>query len=110
MQELLNGLNITTVDNFQGEENRIILLSLVRSNNDGNAGFLNEENRVCVAVSRAREGLYIIGNMDTLTASTEIWKKMKHTLEKLKAIGNNLKLRCRYHLKSFYSVRYFIIC
>lgn len=49
-----HGIRVTCVDNFQGEENDIILLSLVRSNVESKIGFLNIENRVCVAVSRAR--------------------------------------------------------
>ena len=47
------------MDNFQGEENDIILLSLVRSNEDHNIGFLKIENRVCVALSRARVGCFV---------------------------------------------------
>lgn len=55
----------TTVDNFQGEENEIILLSLVRSNNEQKRiGFLSVKNRVCVALSRARCGFYVIGNFE----------------------------------------------
>ena len=45
------GVRITAVDNFQGEENDIILLSLVRSNDKGKVGFLKIENRICVALS-----------------------------------------------------------
>lgn len=48
------GVRVTCVDNFQGEENDIILLSLVRSNHESKIGFLSIENRVCVALSRAR--------------------------------------------------------
>ena len=58
---MLNGVKITVVDNFQGEENDIILLSLVRSNREAKIGFLKTENRVCVALSRAKKGFYIIG-------------------------------------------------
>lgn len=54
----------TTVDNYQGEENEIILLSLVRSNKEDKIGFLNVDNRVCVALSRAKKGFYVIGNFD----------------------------------------------
>ena len=49
-----DGVRVTAVDNFQGEESDIILLSLVRSNEDANIGFLKIENRVCVALSRAK--------------------------------------------------------
>lgn len=52
----LQGVKITVVDNYQGEESKIILLSLVRNNDEGKIGFLGTENRVCVALSRAREG------------------------------------------------------
>ena len=48
------GVRVCVVDNFQGEENDIILLSLVRSNSK--IGFLEEPNRICVALSRARQG------------------------------------------------------
>jgi superfamily I DNA and/or RNA helicase len=48
------GVRCCAVDNFQGEENEIILLSLVRSNTENNIGFLKTDNRICVALSRAR--------------------------------------------------------
>lgn len=48
------GVHVTVVDNYQGEENKIILLSLVRSNDENNIGFLKTDNRICVAISRAK--------------------------------------------------------
>lgn len=84
---MLRDVKITVVDNFQGEENKIILLSLVRSNAMARIGFLATENRVCVALSRARDGLYVIGNMDNLTESSSIWKKIKAQLENMNALG-----------------------
>lgn len=48
------GVRVTVVDNFQGEENDIILLSLVRSNEENKIGFLRTDNRICVALSRAK--------------------------------------------------------
>lgn len=59
--------NVFTVDSYQGEENDIILLSLVRSNPEWKIGFLNNKNRLVVALSRARRGLYLFGNSATLT-------------------------------------------
>lgn len=73
-------MRITVVDNYQGEESDIILLSLVRSNENGNVGFLKTENRICVALSRAKLGLYIMGNMENLYNSGNLWKKIKETL------------------------------
>ncbi len=55
--------NVVTVDSYQGEENEIVLLSLVRSNVRGTIGFLEVENRVCVALSRARRGFYMFGDV-----------------------------------------------
>ena len=48
------GVRVSSVDNYQGEENDLILLSLVRSNNDNDIGFLKMNNRICVALSRAK--------------------------------------------------------
>jgi superfamily I DNA and/or RNA helicase len=50
----------------QGEENDIILLSLVRSNDEGKIGFLSVAGRVCVALSRAKVAMVIVGNVDEL--------------------------------------------
>ncbi|QUC21266.1 uncharacterized protein UV8b_05509 [Ustilaginoidea virens] len=63
-----NDLSVRTVDGFQGEENDIIILSLVRGPN-GKPGFLTSENRAIVALSRARLGLYIFGNQEVLLES-----------------------------------------
>jgi helicase required for RNAi-mediated heterochromatin assembly 1 len=59
--------HVHTVDSYQGEENDVILLSLVRSNEHTGIGFLDNKNRLVVALSRARRGLYIFGNAVTLT-------------------------------------------
>ena len=50
----MKDVRVSSVDNFQGEENEIILLSLVRSNTDNEIGFLKMNNRICVALSRAK--------------------------------------------------------
>jgi hypothetical protein len=61
--------NVFTVDSYQGEENDIILLSLVRSNRNLSIGFLDSKNRLVVALSRARRGLYLFGDSRTLAAN-----------------------------------------
>ncbi|KAI1279003.1 P-loop containing nucleoside triphosphate hydrolase protein [Xylaria sp. FL0933] len=61
--------NVQTVDSYQGEENDIVILSLVRSNGTAGphrAGFLRDSNRGVVAISRARRGFYIFGNVINL--------------------------------------------
>jgi superfamily I DNA and/or RNA helicase len=59
-------VRVATIDNFQGEESRIVIASLVRSNEEGNIGFLSGRERVTVLLSRARDGLILLGNSDTL--------------------------------------------
>jgi hypothetical protein len=61
--------NVFTIDSYQGEENDIILLSLVRGNPSNSIGFLDSKNRLVVALSRARRGLYLFGNPVTLMAA-----------------------------------------
>lgn len=60
-------ISVNTVDGFQGQERDIILISLVRSNKEGNIGFLKDIRRMNVAMTRARMKLLIIGNSKTLT-------------------------------------------
>lgn len=60
-------LTVNTVDGFQGQERDIILISLVRANEDGQIGFLSDLRRMNVAITRARMKLIILGNAATLT-------------------------------------------
>ncbi|XP_068247242.1 NFX1-type zinc finger-containing protein 1-like [Palaemon carinicauda] len=91
------GVRISVVDNFQGEESNIILLSLVRSNEEGKVGFLRTENRICVALSRAKQGLYIMGNMEQLQESSELWSDIQSDLTDMEAIGSSLAIKCENH-------------
>ena len=105
MRELMpknsfNGVRLSTVDNFQGEENDIILLSLVRSNSSNQVGFLAEENRVCVALSRARQGFFCIGNFKMLRHQAPIWEAIMSDMESKSQLGDGLLLQCNNHPKS----------
>ena len=61
-----HAISVNTVDGFQGQERDIIMISLVRSNNEGQIGFLNDLRRMNVAMTRARMKLIIFGNKETL--------------------------------------------
>jgi hypothetical protein len=61
------GLEISTVDGFQGREKEIIILSLVRSNQKHQVGFLSDRRRLNVAITRPRRMLVVIGDIDTIT-------------------------------------------
>ncbi|XP_039653022.1 NFX1-type zinc finger-containing protein 1 isoform X2 [Perca fluviatilis] len=90
------GVKVHVVDKYQGEENDIVLLSLVRSNRQGKVGFLNIPNRVCVALSRAKKGLYCIGNKSMLS-QVKLWSNIFHTLEEKDQVGSALTLCCQNH-------------
>ncbi|XP_021348895.1 NFX1-type zinc finger-containing protein 1-like isoform X2 [Mizuhopecten yessoensis] len=96
-KQTFSGVHITVVDNFQGEENDIVLLSLVRSNSDGKIGFLKIDNRVCVALSRAKQGMFVIGNMDMMAQGSKLWKNVVSHAQKERMIGEGLRLVCQNH-------------
>ena len=96
-KKTFEGVKVCAVDNFQGEENDIVLLSLVRSNLEGRVGFLGESNRICVALSRARQALYCIGNFSLLKRKCKLWQEICDDLETHNAIGATLQLVCKSH-------------
>ncbi|KAF9886779.1 hypothetical protein FE257_011156 [Aspergillus nanangensis] len=69
---LLHALRIATIDNFQGEEAKVVVISLVRSNRQNRCGFLRTPNRINVLLSRAKHGMYIIGNSAT-SRGVDMW-------------------------------------
>ena len=99
-----DGVRITAVDNYQGEENDIILLSLVRSDvkdeyfkKKNPIGFLGIENRVCVSLSRAKKGLFVIGNFEHLASYSDMWQYMVSTMRESNMIKKSITLRCQNH-------------
>lgn len=68
-------LSVNTVDGFQGQERDIIIISLVRSNQEGHIGFLSDLRRMNVAMTRARMKLIIMGNAETLS-HTRFYKEL----------------------------------
>ena len=70
-QDEYRGLEISTVDGFQGREKEIIVLSLVRSNQKHQVGFLSDKRRLNVAITRPRRMLIVVGDIDTITNGNE---------------------------------------
>ena len=66
----LKGIKCSTIDSFQGQEAPVIIVSLVRSNDDGNIGFLKEYRRMNVLLTRAKEKLILVGDSATLGSDT----------------------------------------
>jgi superfamily I DNA and/or RNA helicase len=111
-----NGLTIENVDNYQGEESDIIILSLVRSNNPENKiGFLNVPNRVCVALSRAKLGFYVIGNVNFIAEAESdnkkihnigpLWADIINSVAKDRLLSNEMFVTCQMHGTTQVSMR-----
>ncbi len=81
-------ISVNTVDGFQGQERDVILISLVRSNNEGQIGFLKDLRRMNVAMTRARMKLIILGNKDTMTKHP-FYKELWDYIEVIHSQTNN---------------------
>lgn len=114
-QEGLRGcrFNVVTVDSYQGEENEVVVLSLVRNNSEGIIGFLSVVNRVCVALSRAKRGFYMFGNSEMLAKNNKTWKRIVKSLwnsqeadgdeaPTVRRIGKRLPVVCSNHGNTCY--------
>ncbi|KAF4883990.1 NFX1-type zinc finger-containing protein 1 [Colletotrichum fructicola] len=92
----LQGVRAATVDNFQGEEANVVIISLVRSNNERRCGFLSTSNRINVLLFRAKHGMYIIGNSQT-SIHVPMWAKVINLMQQEGNFGNELELQCPRH-------------
>ena len=61
-------MRVSTIDSFQGQEKETIILSLVRSNDEGDIGFLKDYRRMNVTITRAKEQLFVIGDSASIGA------------------------------------------
>ncbi|KAK3639727.1 hypothetical protein LTR56_012304 [Elasticomyces elasticus] len=93
---LLQAIRLATVDNFQEEEAKVIVVSLVRSNAKCNPGFLKTSNRINVLLSRAKDGMYIIGDANTMQ-QVPMWSEVIRMLEQDGCLGTALELCCPRH-------------
>ncbi|KAF2500633.1 P-loop containing nucleoside triphosphate hydrolase protein [Lophium mytilinum] len=93
---LLNTLKVATIDNFQGEEAKVVVISLVRCNPQNKCGFLRTSNRINVLLSRAKHGMYIIGNSRT-SSHVPMWSDVISILQRDGNIGPMLELCCPRH-------------
>jgi superfamily I DNA and/or RNA helicase len=66
-------IEVKSVDGYQGRERDVIIFSAVRSNRRGNLGFLTDWRRLNVAMTRARNALLVVGDMETLMEGDKHW-------------------------------------
>jgi hypothetical protein len=95
-------VTLRTVDNFQGEEANIIIVSLVRnfskSGGHDSIGFLKSPNRSNVLLSRARKGMYLIGNSELMAMkSQDMWAPVINILHERKQVGYGMPIVCNKH-------------
>ncbi|RGB37021.1 hypothetical protein C1646_652342, partial [Rhizophagus diaphanus] len=96
-------VTLRTVDNFQGEEANIVIVSLVRNfsksgSGGGSIGFLNSKNRTNVLLSRARKGMYLIGNSELMAMkSKEMWAPVINILHGRNQVGFGIPIVCNKH-------------
>lgn len=93
-------LRISTIDNYQGEESDIVIACLTRSNDGGDIGFMSSPQRVNVLLSRARNGLIMIGNADTFMNSRkgkEVWIPLMVQLKRDGHVYDGFPVKCEQH-------------
>ena len=89
-------------DNYQGEESEIVIASLTRSNDKGDIGFMAAPQRLNVLLSRARNGLIIIGNASTFISSrkgSKVWGPFIEQLSQAGHLHDGLPVKCERHPK-----------
>lgn len=94
--EVSRMVRLATIDGFQGEEAKVVILSTVRSNIQDRVGFLQTTNRVNVACTRARNGFYIVGNA-TLLRTVDMWSTIIDNFQSKGRIGSAFITHCSRH-------------
>lgn len=89
---LPKSIRISTIDSFQGQEMENVIISLVRSNDEGEIGFLKDHRRMNVAMTRAKERLFVIGDSSTLAQDPYFSKLIDHA-EKTNAYRSVWEIR-----------------
>lgn len=90
-KEKLNNIAVSTIDSFQGQEADVVILSLVRSNNEGKIGFLSDYRRMNVALTRAKKKLIVIGDSATL-AKDKFYKEFVEYTEEIEGYRSVFEL------------------
>lgn len=93
-------LRISTIDNYQGEESDVVLVSLTRSNKSHDIGFMAAPERLNVLLPRARDALIMIGNSETFMNARkgkEVWRKLFDLLKQNDHVYEGLPVKCEKH-------------
>ncbi|KAI6157079.1 P-loop containing nucleoside triphosphate hydrolase protein [Pisolithus tinctorius] len=96
-------IRLATIDNYQGEESDIVVASLCRSNTSNSIGFMDSPERLNVLISRARNGLILIGNSATFERSKKggkLWTDLMNLLRNGGYVFRGFPVRCEKHPKT----------
>ncbi|KAF8550862.1 hypothetical protein OG21DRAFT_1478368 [Imleria badia] len=96
----LDSSDLASADNYQGEESDIVVTSLTRSNKTNAIGFMDSPERLNVLLSRARDGLILIGNSQTFLQSRKgggLWRRFFTLLEKGQYVFQGFPVKCQRH-------------
>ena len=97
---------INTIDGFQGQEREIVYISLVRSNDKGEIGFLKDYRRINVAMTRAKKKLILIGDSATI-GGTPFYEALLNYCEQQRSLSNGLGVYAKLDAGFLDSGRYF---
>ena len=97
-------VQVHTVDMYQGDENEIVIVSLVRSNKENKLGFVKLLNRRCVSQSRAKQAVIFIGNYNTISSANH-WEGFLKKLKKESFVSESLTIKCPKHDSSVFSMK-----
>ncbi|KAK9835543.1 hypothetical protein WJX74_002650 [Apatococcus lobatus] len=96
-EDMQHKVSVSSVDAFQGREAEVVVFSTVRCNRDGSIGFVSDERRLNVAITRPRRALVVVGSRSTLRSSRGIWRDWLGWVSHFKAHVNNIVLpECPY--------------
>ncbi|KAG0557184.1 hypothetical protein KC19_11G108300 [Ceratodon purpureus] len=77
-------VEVRSIDGFQGKETDIIIFSAVRANQSGRIGFVDDERRMNVALTRGRHAVWILGSAATLCAYSKLWRNLVNDAKQVK--------------------------
>ncbi|SCU87338.1 LAFA_0E06128g1_1 [Lachancea sp. 'fantastica'] len=88
---IVNDVFVSTVDSFQGHEKQFILFSCVRNNSENKIGFVKDRRRMNVALTRAKNGLVVVGNKEVMRQGDELWGQYVDYVEQKGVVFDTLK-------------------
>lgn len=87
---IINGVFVSTIDSFQGHEKSFIIFSCVRNNKENKIGFVSDRRRMNVALTRAKNGLILVGNKNVLADGDPLWGEYIQYLQSRDCIFDSL--------------------